>query len=196
MCGQLPFDDRLFWFEEWLFGVVARAVLCLLDALVPAFDGADPACEAAIAAPLPTVSTTAAEASRSVRFGLRMDLLSSVGNPGMEAATDQKAVRKPWEEPVSETAGSGFRRSLSRSETPALPGGARVLHAAVARRTVARRTRATEPARGRGANAKAADGEEGGDGSRKCESLSHRATSVWFVRHVRSDIPPSENKTR
>jgi len=81
MCGQLPFDDRLFWFEEWLFGVAARVVLFVLDALVPAFDGPDPLCEAAIAAPLPTVSTTVAEAARSVRFGLCMDLLSSVGNP-------------------------------------------------------------------------------------------------------------------
>jgi len=25
MCGQLPFDDGLFWFEEWLFGVAERA---------------------------------------------------------------------------------------------------------------------------------------------------------------------------
>jgi hypothetical protein len=78
MCGQLPFDDRLFGLEEWLFGVAARAfravdVLFVTDAVVPAFDGAEPPCEAAIAAPLPTVSATAAEATRSVRFGLRMD---------------------------------------------------------------------------------------------------------------------------
>jgi hypothetical protein len=106
MCGHLPFDDRLFEFEEWLFGVAERAVravvvLFVCDALVPAFDGADPLCEAAIAAPLPTVSTRAAEAARSVRFGLRMDLLSSVGNPRMETATDQKEVRKCWEGPVT-----------------------------------------------------------------------------------------------
>jgi len=78
MCGQLRFDDRLFGFVEWLLGVaerVFRAVVVLLvsDELVPDFDGADPPCEAAIAAPLPTVSATAAEAARSVRFGLRMD---------------------------------------------------------------------------------------------------------------------------
>jgi hypothetical protein len=77
MCGQLPFDDRLFGVEG-LFGVaerVFRAVVVLLvtDAVVPAFDGAEPPCEAAIAAPLPMVRATAAEAARSVRFGLRMD---------------------------------------------------------------------------------------------------------------------------
>ena len=78
MCGHLPFDDRLFGVAEWLFGVAERVfravdVLFVTDALVPTFDGADPPCEAAIAAPLPTVSATAAEAARSVRFGLRMD---------------------------------------------------------------------------------------------------------------------------
>jgi hypothetical protein len=78
MCGQLPFDDRVFGVAEWLFGVaerVFRAVVVLFasDALGPAFDGAEPPCEAAIAAPLPTVSATAAETARSVRLGLRMD---------------------------------------------------------------------------------------------------------------------------
>jgi hypothetical protein len=78
MCGQLPFDERLFGFEEWLFGVAERAfravvVLFVTDELVPAFDGAEPPCEAAIAAPLPTVSATATEAARSIRLGLRMD---------------------------------------------------------------------------------------------------------------------------
>jgi hypothetical protein len=78
MCGHLPFDDRVFGFVEWVFGVAERVfratvVLFVTDVLVRAFDGAEPPCEAAIAAPLPTVSATAAEAARSVRFGLRMD---------------------------------------------------------------------------------------------------------------------------
>ena len=78
MWGQLPFDDLLFGFEEWAFGVAERAfravfVLFVTDAVATAFDGAEPPCEAAIAAPLPMVRATAAEAARSVRFGLRMD---------------------------------------------------------------------------------------------------------------------------
>jgi len=86
MCGHLPFDDRLFEVEEWLFRVAERTfravvVLFVGDALVPAFDGPDPPCEAAIAAPVPTVKTTAAEAARSVRLGLRMDSFRPLATP-------------------------------------------------------------------------------------------------------------------
>jgi hypothetical protein len=79
MCGQLPFDDLLFGVADWLFRAVERIIriVALLflasEVLVPAFDGVDAPCEAAMAAPLPTVSASAAAAARSVRFGLRID---------------------------------------------------------------------------------------------------------------------------
>jgi hypothetical protein len=100
------FDDRLFGLAEWLLGVaerVFRAVdgLLVSRALVPDFDGAEPPCEAAIAAPLPTVKATAAEAARSVRFGLRMDTSFRYGQRTDESRASsesgERALGRPCE---------------------------------------------------------------------------------------------------